>query len=81
MQQRFHYNPPIALNGAAYVSLMQQTQQTLPDNWPVVLSSATEMSSMQQTLHYNGPATRCADFIRLNRRQLTYAACLRWPVP
>ena len=44
-------------------------------------SGATEMSSMQETPYYNGPATRCVDFIRLHCHQLTFAARPRWPMP
>lgn len=44
-------------------------------------SGATEMSSMQETPYYNGPATRCVDFIRLHRHQVTFAARPRWPMP
>ena len=31
--------------------------------------------------HYDGPATGYVDFLRLHRRQLTYAARPRWPMP
>lgn len=38
-------------------------------------------SSMHQRLHYNGPLTKCVDFIQFYRRQLIYAARLRCPIP
>ena len=63
MQQRLHYNLPVAQNGVVHMSLVQQPQQIFYDNSPGALSSAAAMSSMQQALHYNGPATGCVDFI------------------
>ena len=65
MQQNLHYNQPVALNSATDLPVMLQTQQTLYPSWPV--AGATEPSA-QQTLHYNGPATRCVDFLRPHRR-------------
>jgi len=74
MQQNLYY---VVLNGATDMPLMQQTQQ-FHSSYLVAQSGAMEEHQM---LHYGGPATRWVDFIRLHRRQLIYAARLRWPMP
>ena len=76
MQKRLccYYNSPVALDSQTNMFSMEQTQQTLHDNSPAVLRGAQE-------LHYDGPATRCVDFILLHRRYLTYAVRLRWRTP
>lgn len=81
MQQRLHYNLPVAQNGVVHMSLVQQPQQIFYDNSPGALSSAAAMSSMQQALHYNGPATGPSSLANaLNNADSTgpISICCQW---
>jgi len=73
--QTHYYSLLAALSGATGVSLLHQPPHY--NIWPAA-SSAAEVHQMP---HYDGPTTRWVDFIWLHRRQLIYAARLRWPMP